>query len=65
MENNLTLGEKIRKFRKRAGMSQLDLEVAIGAAAGSISRIENGEVNPTKETLSRIANSLSLKPSDF
>lgn len=60
-ENNQSkIGEKIRSFRKRAGMSQLDLEVAIDASNGSISRIESGEVNPTKETLLKIANELKL-----
>lgn len=54
------LGDKIRKFRKEAGMSQLDLELAIGASTGMISRIENGDVNPTKETLFKIAEALKL-----
>lgn len=43
-------------------MSQLDLEIAIGAGQGSISRIENGQVNPTKETLNKISKILNLKP---
>ena len=59
MENK-TLGEKIRNFRKRAGMSQFDLEVQIGASPGSLSRIENGEVNPTKETINKIVKELNL-----
>lgn len=54
------LGQKIRNFRLRAGKSQMDLELEIGASAGSISRIENGEVNPTKETLLKISNALQL-----
>lgn len=56
----LTLGEKIRNFRKRAGMSQLDLEAAIQTSPGVISRIEAGKVNPTKETLLQIAGILEL-----
>jgi transcriptional regulator with XRE-family HTH domain len=55
-----TVGQKIRNFRKRAGLSQLDLEVEIGAATGSVSRLENGEVNPSKETLIKIIESLDL-----
>lgn len=57
-------GEKIKNFRKRAGMSQLGLEVEIDASAGSISRIENGDVNPTKETLFKIAEALKLNGSE-
>src|SRR6185369_5434756 len=56
------LGQKIRNFRIRAGKSQMELELEIGASAGSLSRIENGEVNPTKETLLKLIDTLDLKP---
>lgn len=57
---NTTLGNKIRFFRKRAGLSQLELETQIDASSGMISRIENGTVNPSKETLLKIADLLNL-----
>lgn len=41
-------------------MSQLDLEMTINSSPGSISRIENGKINPTKETLHKIADALCL-----
>lgn len=59
-----TLGHKIKSFRKRAGYSQLDLEMEIGSSAGTISRIENGQVNPTKETLLNIASTLKLEATE-
>lgn len=62
MKNDI--GSKIREFRKRAGMSQLELELSIGAAQGSMSRIESGKVNPTKETLVRIIDILQLTERD-
>lgn len=62
--NTLSLGEKIRNYRKRTGYSQLQLETEINAANGSISRIEGGKVNPTKETLASIANALKLSPEE-
>lgn len=55
-----TLGNRIKFFRKRAKISQFKLEEQIGASAGSLSRIESGEVNPTKETLEKIIKSLGL-----
>lgn len=61
---NTLIGDKIRNFRKRAEMSQLELEVAIGAATGSISRVESGDVNPSKETLVKIIESLNLNMYD-
>jgi transcriptional regulator with XRE-family HTH domain len=64
MDNN-EIGKKIKKYRRRANMSQMELELATDAAFGSISRIENGKVNPTKETLSKIAEILKIKPSEI
>lgn len=55
-----TIGKRLRFFRKRAGMSQLELETSIGASAGMVSRIENGSVNPTKESVLSIAKELKM-----
>lgn len=55
-----SLGKKIEFYRKRAKLSQLELELEIDAAQGSISRIENGQVNPTKETIRKIIDVLDL-----
>lgn len=55
-----SLGNKIRYFRKRAGLSQLELEIDTNSSSGSISRIENDEVNPNKETIIKIAETLNL-----
>jgi len=63
--DTLTLGQKIRNFRKRAGMTQMDLELAVGMANGGISRIENGKVNPSKETLLKIGNILKLNSQEM
>lgn len=61
MDKNLTVGQKIKQFRNRAGISQLELEMRIETSPGSISRIESGQVNPTKETLRKIIEVLDLK----
>ena len=58
------IGKKIKFFRVREGLSQLDLELAIHAAQGSISRIESGRVNPTKETIWSIATHMGLGRED-
>jgi len=51
MDPAISIGDKVKNFRKQAGMSQFNLELEIGASTGSISRIENNQINPTKETL--------------
>jgi len=61
----MTPGEKTRRFRKRAGLSQLSLELAIEASPGSLSRIESGKVNPTKETIIDIAKALELETKEI
>lgn len=61
MTDSRILGDKIKHFRKRAGFSQFQLELELGAAPGTISRIEAGKVNPTKETLLKIVDVLKLR----
>jgi transcriptional regulator with XRE-family HTH domain len=61
---NMTLGEKIKFYRKRAGLSQLELETSIEASPGSLSRIENDQINPTKETILKIIEVLHLSTSE-
>lgn len=59
-DDAVVIGRRIRYFRNRAGITQLQLELEIGAASGSISRIENGVTNPNKETLNSIADVLGM-----
>lgn len=54
-------GQKLKKYRLSKGMSQLELETEIQAAAGCVSRFENNKVNPTKETIWDIAEALDLR----
>jgi putative transcriptional regulator len=61
IEDRHKIGKKIKEFRKRAGLSQLELEHKVGLASGTISRIENNGVNPTKETILKIIEVLNLR----
>lgn len=65
MTTNLSLGQKIRYYRKQADLAQIDLEIRIDAAPGSISRIEHDKVKPKKETLSKIAKVLHLSANEI
>ncbi len=58
-------GELIRKLRRAREVSQFDLELAIDAGFGSISKIERGIVEPTKPTLARIIRTLKLPPHEI
>lgn len=50
----LTFGERLRKARKRKGLSQIDVFNAIGLSNKSLSRYEKGESTPTPETLQKL-----------
>jgi transcriptional regulator with XRE-family HTH domain len=56
----LTIGEKIKYFRKTNGLSQLELELELKTSPGRISRIESGKVKATRETILKIAKVLQL-----
>lgn len=55
------VGEKIRKFRKRAGLSQERLAEKSKLDLTSISEIESGLRNPSLKTLSKISSALNIK----
>ena len=58
--HEIHFGKRLRYVRFRKQQSQFNLEADAGLAPGSISRIENNHVNPSKETLYKIASSLGL-----
>lgn len=62
---SLAVGQKLKYFRKRAGLSQLDLGTEAHMAEGSVSRMENGLINPSKETIFKIADLLKLNPREL
>lgn len=65
MIDELTLGRKLYAFREDRKISQTRVEVETGLSFGTISRIENNVINPTKETLTRISTFLRLDSSEF
>ncbi len=56
----MTDGERIRKFRKRAGMTQKELGEKLGLSFQSVAQWENSLRNPKEETLQKIANALEI-----
>lgn len=58
-------GLTVRQFRKSRNMSQMDLEIKTGLNFGVISRIEKSKINPTKETLFKIAIALNLNNAEI
>ena len=60
MGKGSTVGKRIAHYRKRAGLSQQELAVAIGAAVTSVSRWERDASQPTLEALRAMARVLDV-----
>jgi transcriptional regulator with XRE-family HTH domain len=58
--SNLTLGQKFKFYRKRAGLCQQEVEILSLLASGTVSRIENNIVIPLNPTILAMAKTLGL-----
>lgn len=61
----MELGKRIRYFRKRSKLTQVDLELRTGINNGDISRIENGQKNIEFYTIVRLAEALEVELQDL
>jgi transcriptional regulator with XRE-family HTH domain len=64
MTNN-HLAIKLKALRHQKGMSQEMLAEESGLSLRTIQRIENGETNPTGDSLKRLANGLNVNPDEL
>ena len=62
---NMELNEKIKKYRKEAGLSQEDLAGKIYVSRTLITKYESGSAFPTQENLEKIAITLNVKVEDL
>lgn len=56
----MTLGEKIKEYRKKAGLTQNDLALKSGLSKNAIYNYENNKRFPTIDVLNRISESLNV-----
>jgi len=64
-ERRKEFGRRVKKYREEKKMSQLDLGIASDRSAEYISRVENGKMNPTFETIYKIADGLNISVKIF
>ncbi|MDO6517727.1 helix-turn-helix domain-containing protein [Zobellia uliginosa] len=62
---NKNLAKRVKELRKRKGLSQEELTENSGLSLRTVQRIENGETDPTGETLRRIADALKVNPDEL
>jgi transcriptional regulator with XRE-family HTH domain len=59
------MGNRIREYRKRAGLTMNDLAPRIGMTQGNLSKLERGEIGYTQYTLESLARELNCRPVDL
>ena len=59
------LATRVKEFRTQKGMSQEILAEESGLSQRTVQRIENGESNPTGDTIRRISNALNINPDEL
>ena len=57
--------EKLREYRKRAGMSMDALAKAVGVSMHSIFRWETGKTNPTAKEVVLLSDVLNVSPNEL
>lgn len=62
---NKNLAQRVKELRKRRGFSQEKLTETSGLSLRTIQRIENGESNPTGDSLKRLSDALNVTPDEL
>ncbi len=62
---NKDLAKKVKELRKRNGMSQEFLAENSGLSLRTVQRIENGETQPTGDSIKRLASALNVTPNEL
>ena len=62
---NAHLSARVKELRTKKGMSQEILAEESGLSLRTIQRIENGDSNPTGDSLKRLSNALDVNPDEL
>lgn len=61
----MAIGHEVRQFRKTLGITVADLAVATGMSVGMLSKIENGNISPSLNTLQALSRALGIPITAF
>ncbi len=64
-KNDITLGRRIRRFRKRSGLTQEKLAEKVKVSVTHIGLVETGKRRLSLRTLQKIASALGVKVKDI
>lgn len=62
---NTDLAKRVKDLRKRKGMSQELLAENSGLSLRTVQRIENGETQPTGDSIKRLSSALNVTPNEL
>lgn len=62
---NKDLANKVKELRKRSGISQELLAENSGLSLRTVQRIENGETQPTGDSIKRLSSALNVTPNEL
>lgn len=65
MDNNYSIGKKIREFRHAKGFTQEELAFRADISSVYLRQIEKEERNPTISTVLKLCDGLTIHPSDL
>ena len=60
-----TLGERLKQFRLKRGLSQAGLAKKSGMNTNAVAKIERGVSEPTLATVKKLSEALGVKASDL
>ncbi len=60
-----TIGERLRRLRKKSGLTQEELADAVGVHENSVSRWENNELTPKTQSIKALAKALGVSEADL
>ena len=59
-----TIGERLASWRKRAGLTQMQVAVRIGTTPTNVSRYERGERDPSRHVIAELAELYGVGPAE-
>jgi transcriptional regulator with XRE-family HTH domain len=62
---NKDLAKKVKELRKQSGISQELLAENSGLSLRTVQRIENGETQPTGDSIKKLSNALNVTPNEL
>lgn len=61
----MAIGQEVRAFRKKLGLTITDLATSVDMSVGMLSKIENGNISPSLNTLQALSKALSVPLTTF